>query len=116
MITGAHVMMYDQNADALRLFFRDVLGFPAVDAGGGWLIMKLPPAEIGVHPTDDPEGSAELYLMCDDLKATMAELSVKGVKCSPPQSVGWGELTTLEAPGGRKIGLYQPRHPVAHSL
>lgn len=116
MITGAHVMMYDANADALRLFFRDVLGFPAVDAGGGWLIMKLPPAEIGVHPSEDAAGSAELYLMCDDLKATMAELSVKGVSCGPVQSVGWGELTTLEAPGGRKIGLYQPHHPVAHSL
>ena len=116
MITGAHVMFYDRNADAMRLFFRDVLGFPAVDAGHGWLIMKLPPAEIGVHPTESPEGSCELYLMCDDLKATMAELSVKGVSCAPVQSVGWGELTTLEGPGGRKIGLYQPHHPVAHSL
>ncbi len=116
MITGAHVMLYDQNADALRLFFRDVLEFPAVDAGDGWLIMKLPPAEVGVHPTESAEGSAELFLMCDDLRATMAMLAVKGVSCSPVQNVGWGELTTLEAPGGRKIGLYQPRHAVAHSL
>jgi hypothetical protein len=116
MITGAHVMLYDQNADALRLFFRDVLEFEAVDAGGGWLILKLPPAELGVHPTDSIEGSCELYLMCDDLRATMATLAVRGVTCGPVQSVGWGERTTLEAPGGRKIGLYQPRHPTAHSL
>jgi catechol 2,3-dioxygenase-like lactoylglutathione lyase family enzyme len=109
MITGAHTVLYSPDADALRAFFRDVLGFPAVDAGGGWLIFGLPPAELAAHPGGQSGG--ELYLMCDDLEATMADLQAKGVELGPVSDQGWGRVTTIALPGGGELGLYEPRHP-----
>lgn len=120
MITGAHFLLYSTDADADRLFFRDVLGFRAVDAGGGWLILALPPAELGVHPGDFKQVHAEhsmlgavLYLMCDDLTSTMADLKTKGVRCSEVVEAEWGSKTTFALPSGGEIGLYQPSHPTA---
>jgi catechol 2,3-dioxygenase-like lactoylglutathione lyase family enzyme len=109
MITGAHTVLYSPDADALREFFRDVLGFPSVDAGGGWLIFGLPPSELAAHPGEAP--GSELYLMCDDLEATMAELRAKGVELGPVGDQGWGRVTTIALPGGGELGLYEPRHP-----
>jgi catechol 2,3-dioxygenase-like lactoylglutathione lyase family enzyme len=115
MITGAHVIVYSRDAEADRAFFRDVLGYPHVDAGGGWLIFKLPPAEVAVHPTD-AAGSHELYLMCDDVTATVTQLADKGVTCGQVSDEGWGLLTAVELPGGGTLGLYEPRHPKATEL
>ena len=112
MIFGAHVIVYSKDGDADRRFLRDVLGFPAVDAGHGWLIIALPPGEIAVHPADE-NGRHELYFMCDDLKAEMAALVAKGVHCSEVHSERWGSITKIGLPGGGEIGLYEPRHPVA---
>ena len=112
MINGIHALIYAEDADKVRAFFKDVLGFPAVDAGQGWLIFALPPAELGIHPTDG-ETHHELYLMCDDVERTIADLKQKGVECAPIQDVGWGRLTSLTVPGGGTLGLYQPRHPTA---
>jgi predicted enzyme related to lactoylglutathione lyase len=93
-----------------------VLKYPHVDAGGGWLIFKAPPGELAVHPTDGPPAHA-FYLMCDDLAETMAELSEHGAEFTEPVSDrGWGLLTSVRLPGGGELGLYQPRHPIAHSL
>ena len=114
MITGAHAVVFTADAEATRAFFRDVLGFPSVDAGGGWLIFALPPAELAAHPADDP-GRHELYLMCDDITATVAELEVKGVQFSRPVSdEGFGLMTSIRLPGGGELGLYEPRHPIPH--
>ena len=115
MITGLHALIFNPDADAVRAFFRDVLGFSSVDAGGGWLIFALPPAELGIHPTEDGQsGQHELYLMCDDLEQTMAELSARGVEFSKPVSdQGFGLVTWLKIPGGAELALYQPRHPTA---
>ena len=118
MITGAHVVIYTQDAEADRAFFRDVLGFPSVDAGEGWLIFAMPPAELGVHPTKEKEwqnealkGHHELFLMCDSVDATTQELKGKGVEFSQPvKDVGWGLLTALRLPGGSEMWLYEPRH------
>jgi catechol 2,3-dioxygenase-like lactoylglutathione lyase family enzyme len=115
VITGAHVIVYSRDADADRAFLRDVLEYPHVDAGGGWLIFKLPPAEVAVHPTENA-GSHELYLMCDDVTATIAQLDAKGVQCGPVSDEGWGLLTTIRMPGGGDLGLYEPRHPKATDL
>jgi catechol 2,3-dioxygenase-like lactoylglutathione lyase family enzyme len=112
MITGAHAIIYSAAADEVRVFLRDVLGFAFVDAGGGWLVFALPPAELAVHPTDG-EGQHELFLMCDDIEAAIAELSAKGVECKPVTEQRWGRLTSLTLPGGSELGLYQPRHPTA---
>ncbi|MGR6319904.1 extradiol dioxygenase [Micromonospora soli] len=115
MINGAHVIIYSRDAEADRAFFRDVLGYPHVDAGGGWLIFKLPPAEVAVHPADS--ASHELFLMCDDVAATVAELTVKGVEFTEPVSDrGWGLMTMLRLPGGGELGLYEPRHDKAYEL
>ena len=115
MITGAHAIVYSSDADADRAFFRDVLGFPSVDAGGGWLIFALPPAELAAHPAD-PGGSHELYLMCDEIESTVAELRAKGVEFTAPVSdEGFGLLTSLKLPGGGELGLYEPRHPIPHA-
>jgi catechol 2,3-dioxygenase-like lactoylglutathione lyase family enzyme len=115
VITGGHVIIYSQNAEADRAFFRDVLKYPQVDAGAGWLVFRLPPTELAVHPADGP-GSHQLYLICDDLTATMAELAAAGVHCAPTTEARWGRLTSLALPGGGELGLYQPRHPLAIDL
>jgi len=112
MMTGAHIIIYSKNAEADRKFFRDVLKFSAVDAGHGWLIFALPPAEAAFHP-DENNDKHELYFMCDDLKATMKSLKEKKVKCGAVTEQRWGSLTTFSLPGGGKIGLYQPKHPTA---
>jgi catechol 2,3-dioxygenase-like lactoylglutathione lyase family enzyme len=114
MITGAHVIVYSKDAEADRTFFRDILGFPSVDAGHGWLIFALPPAEAAFHPSDS-NGPHELFLMCGDLKAEMAALAEKGVVCSPVEVERWGSITRVELPGGGRVGLYQPTHPTALS-
>jgi catechol 2,3-dioxygenase-like lactoylglutathione lyase family enzyme len=115
MFSGAHVVVYSKNAEADRAFFRDVLEFKSVDAGHGWLIFALPPAEAAIHPSN--EGSAhELYFMCDDLKAEMASLAKKGVKCSKVEEARWGSITKMRLPGGGEVGLYQPKHPIALGL
>lgn len=109
MIHGAHVIIYSKNAEADRKFFRDVLGYRFEDAGDGWLIFALPPAEVAVHPSDS-NGSHELYLMCDDVEALVADMRAKGIECSEPRDRGWGILTAVELPGGGDLGIYQPRH------
>jgi catechol 2,3-dioxygenase-like lactoylglutathione lyase family enzyme len=115
VINSAHVILYSRDAEADRAFLRDVLGYPHVDAGGGWLIFRLPPAEVAVHPAE--AASHELFLMCDDLDATMAELTGKGVQFSGPiREAGWGRITSITLPGGGELGLYQPLHPTAHQL
>ncbi len=113
MINGAHVILYSRDAVADRAFIRDVLGFPGVDAGGGWLIFRLPPAEVAVHPSQE-RPRHELYLMCDDIEGTLAQLRDKGVKAGPVSDQGWGLLTAVTLPSGAQLGLYEPRHTVAH--
>jgi len=115
MINGAHVILYSKDAEADRAFFRDVLGFKSVDAGHGWLIFALPPAEAAFHPSGE-NGAHELYFMCDDLKAEMALLAAKGVACTEVDEQRWGSITKIQLPGGGKIGLYQPKHPTALGL
>jgi catechol 2,3-dioxygenase-like lactoylglutathione lyase family enzyme len=115
MISGAHVIIYSKNAEADRAFFRDVLGFKSVDAGHGWLIFALPPAEAAFHP-GDKNSVHELYLMCDDLKSEMAALAKKNVTCSEIQEERWGSITKMRLPGGGDIHLYQPKHPKALGL
>jgi len=110
MISGAHVIVYSKDAEADRAFFQDVLGFRSVDAGRGWLIFALPPAEAAFHPAEEND-KHELYFLCDDLKAEMAALEEKGVACSKPVEERWGLITKIPLPGGGKIGFYQPRHP-----
>jgi catechol 2,3-dioxygenase-like lactoylglutathione lyase family enzyme len=110
VIFGAHVIVYSKDAAADRAFFRDVLGYPSVDAGHDWLIFALPPAEVAVHPTEQ-DGSDELYFMCDDVKAEIASLAAKGVRCSEVEEARWGSLTRIHLPGGGRVGLYQPKHP-----
>jgi catechol 2,3-dioxygenase-like lactoylglutathione lyase family enzyme len=109
MINGAHVIIYSKDAAADRAFLRDVMGFPHVDVGEGWLIFRLPDSEVAVHPGSSGE-SHELYLMCDDLAATMADLKARGVACETPESLGWGMRTRLDLPGGGKLAMYEPRH------
>jgi hypothetical protein len=123
MITGAHFLLYSTNADADRAFFRDIFNFKHIDLGGNWLIFALPPAEMAVHPasvTDFVQTHAEqrlsgtvLYLMCDDLKATMQMLELKHIECTPVMTAEWGSATTVGLPSGGRIGLYQPTHPTA---
>lgn len=115
VINGAHVVIYSRDAEADRAFFRDVLGYPHVDAGGGWLIFKLPPAEVAVHPAE--AASHELFLMCDDIAATVADLIAKGVEFTRPVSdQGWGLMAVLRLPGGGDLGLYEPRHDRAYEI
>jgi len=111
VITGAHAIIFSKDAEALRAFLGDTLGFRSVDAGGGWLIFGLPPAELAAHPAEEA-GKHELYLMCDDIEATVAELEAKGVKfAGPVNEAGFGLMTSIELPGGGELGLYEPRHP-----
>ena len=112
MISGAHVILYSTDATADRAFFRDVLGFPSVDAGEGWLIFALPPAEVAIHPADGMDHH-ELFLTCDDLKAEISALERKGVRCSAVQEARWGSITRIRLPGGSELAIYQPKHPLA---
>lgn len=109
MLLGAHSIIYSTEPDADRAFLRDVLGLPSVDAGGGWLIFGLPPAEVAVHPADKNDRH-EFYLMCDDVEAFVAEMERHDIRCGPIQNPGWGLLTELALPGGGRLGVYQPRH------
>src|SRR5271156_1891245 len=115
MIIGSHVVIYSKDAEADRAFFRDVLGFPFVDAGHGWLVFALPAGEAAFHPSEK-NGTHELYFLCDDLKSEMAALAKKGVNCSAVQEERWGSITKIGLPGGGQIGLYQPKHPTALGL
>jgi hypothetical protein len=110
VIRGAHVIIYSRDADADRAFFRDVLKYPFADAGHGWLIFALPPAEIAVHPSEGNDVH-ELYFMCDDVHAFIREMSAIHVACSPVDEQRWGSITQVTLPGGGKIGVYQPKHP-----
>ena len=112
MISAAHVVVYTKDAEADRRFFRDVLGLKSVDAGHGWLIFALPPAEAAFHPSDHNDAH-ELYFICDDLDAEITSLAMKGVDCSPVQEARWGSITKMRLPGGGAVGLYQPKHPLA---
>ena len=115
LISGAHVLIYSRDAAADRAFFRDVLGLDSVDSGGGWLIFALPPAEVALHPTEEQDHH-ELYLLCEDIEATAQELERRGVPLKRPfDEARWGRVTEITLPGGGRIGLYQPKHPLAHS-
>jgi len=126
MLIGAHVLLYSENPEADRTFFRDVLEYPAVDAGGGWLIFKLPTAEAAIHPADKTSRQmvhggqrqlgAVLYLMCDDLAAQIKLLKTKNVSCTEIDEERWGIRTTIKLPSGGELGLYQPKHPTALGL
>jgi len=111
VINGVHAVVFSREADQVRAFFADVLGLAAVDAGGGWLIFALPPAELAVHPADG-DGHHELYLMCDDIQATLTELRSKGVEVAREVSdQRWGLMAAIRLPDGSEFGIYQPRHP-----
>ena len=113
MINGAHALIFSPDAEGLRTFLRDTLEFPSVDAGGGWLIFALPPAELAAHPANG-DLHHELYLMCDDIEATREVLTGKGVEFTRPVSdEGFGLMTAIKLPGGGELGLYEPRHPTA---
>jgi len=122
MIFGTHLLLYSRDPEADRAFFRNVLGFPHVDSGGGWLIFALPPAEMGIHPAEDnlTQGHAgqdlatgTLYLMCDHLSGTLEELAEKGVGHTELREAEWGVATSIRLPGGASLGLYEPRHALA---
>jgi catechol 2,3-dioxygenase-like lactoylglutathione lyase family enzyme len=125
MFIGAHVLLYSNDAEADRAFLRDVLGLKGVDAGGGWLIFALPPAEVAVHPAEESPTPgqatqlplrAELYFMCDDVRAYVRRLAEHGVQCAVPGEEPWGITTTIPLPSGGSVGLYQPLHPTALQL
>src|SRR4051794_36187228 len=110
-ITGVHAILYTRDAEADRAWLADVLGLESVDAGGGWLIFALPPAELAAHPASGDGGDAALYLMCDNIEATMQELRAKGVGFDGPVTAErWGRVTTIVLPSDARIGLYEPRH------
>ena len=115
MINGAHFIIYSRDAEADRAFFRDVLHFPAVDAGRGWLIFALPPAEFAIHPAEGEEAPA-LYLMSADLKTVLASLQARQIGFEPLTEARWGTIVHFNLPGGTRIGVYQPKHPTALSL
>jgi catechol 2,3-dioxygenase-like lactoylglutathione lyase family enzyme len=125
MINGAHILLYTKDPGADRAFLRDVLGFKSVNVGGGWLIFALPPAEAAFHPMGDTPGQthaghrllgAAVYLMCDDLQATIRDLAAKNVRCTEVETAEWGIKTTIPLPSGGEVGLYQPTHPTALNL
>jgi predicted enzyme related to lactoylglutathione lyase len=122
MITSVHTLVYAEDATAARAFFRDVLSLPVVDDGDGWLIFKLPPAELGVHPAESegghtPADTMRLSLMCDDVEATAQELAARGVEfVGPIVDRGYGLVTTIKVPGGVTLDLYEPRHATAYAL
>jgi len=115
MISGAHTVVFCEDPDRARAFFRDVLGFPSVDAGGGWLIFRLPPSEIAMHPDaglPPGEGRHELFFMCADIEVATRALRAKGVELVlPVEEAAWGSIVRFKVPGGGTFGLYQPKHP-----
>jgi hypothetical protein len=113
MLTGMHAVIYSRDAAADRAFFKDVLGFSSVDAGDGWLIFAMPPAEVAFHPAEGGDRHL-VYLMCDDVTTEAARLAERGVDCAPVSDQGWGLLTSIRLPGGGELSLYEPRHPLAH--
>ncbi|GIH11816.1 hypothetical protein Rhe02_98830 [Rhizocola hellebori] len=116
MINAVHMILFSENPAADRAFLRDVLGYPYVDTGHDWLIFKLPPAEAGVHPGQGADGVA-MYFLCDDIDATLAELTAAGVETLRPVSKeDWGLATAIKLPGGAQVGLYQPLHALAYEL
>jgi len=116
VITGTHVILSSTDADADRAFLADLLGTPSVDAGGGWTILQLPPGEVAVHPAES-SGAAELYLVCDDVEATVVDLDRRGIPVEGGISEErWGRLTSIRLPGGGRVGLYEARHPTAFDL
>jgi predicted enzyme related to lactoylglutathione lyase len=117
MITSVHTLVYADDADAARAFFRDVLGWPHVDAGDGWLIFKTGPSELGVHPAGDQPPHHEISLMCDDIEKTVAELSAKGVEFAGGiTDLDFGRIVMMKVPGAGDILVYESRHPSAHDL
>ncbi|HVA09904.1 MAG TPA: VOC family protein [Acidimicrobiales bacterium] len=125
MINGTHAILYAEDAEAARTFLREVLELPYVNVHDGWLIFKLPPAEVGIHPTGAPvaagegpsSGHHEVYLMCDDIARTVSELTAKGVEFAGPiEQAGFGRLVRLRVPGAGDLGLYEPRHATAYDL
>jgi catechol 2,3-dioxygenase-like lactoylglutathione lyase family enzyme len=110
MIVGAHIIIYSRDAEADRAFFRDILRYPFVDAGHGWLIFALPPAELALHPSDE-NGAHQLYFMCDDVKTFIGEMQRRGVECSAVHEQAWGSVTSVTLPGGGSVGVYQAKHP-----
>jgi len=109
MITGAHSIIYSSDPEADRNFFKTVLKFPHVDVGHGWLIFKLPPSEIAVHPSTE-NGLVEFYLLCDDIHEFIKEMSDKEISCTTLNSQRWGDIVYLTLPGGGKLGVYEPKH------
>jgi hypothetical protein len=114
MINGAHSIIYSTNPEADREFLRDVIGLPHVDVGHGWLIFGLPPSEVAVHPGDNDKH--ELYFMCDDLDAFIAQMKERGFASGDVHDQPWGRLTHVTLPGGGKLGVYQPRHARPQSM
>ena len=116
-IIGAHMLVYTPEAQALRATLRDVFGFPHVDAGDGWLIFALPPSELGVHPSEETGAAAvqhQVSLMCDDIEATVADLRAKGIQIQDePVDAGYGITVMMDLPGGVRMQLYEPHHPMA---
>lgn len=110
MITGAHTVIYSTDAEADRAFLRDVVGLASVDAGGGWLIFAASPGEIAVHPAEANDRH-ELYLLCDNVEAFVQKMQDRSCPCSPVNDQPWGRLTSVQLPGGGKLGVYKPRHP-----
>ena len=110
MITGAHVVVFSRDAEADRAFLRDVVRLPFVDAGEGWLIFGLPPAEVAFHPAE-ASGEQHLYLLCEDVDGFVASMAERGVSCASVRTLSWGRLTELPLPGGGTLGVYEPRHP-----
>src|SRR5262249_33183383 len=122
LVNGVHVLIYTTNPEADRAFFRDILGFRHLDIGHGWLIFGLPPAEAAFHPIDGPAASthaghqlltSHVYLMCDDVRATVDALAAKNVPCTEIETEDWGIRTTVRLPSGGELGLYQPTHETA---
>jgi hypothetical protein len=120
MFLGTHLLLYSRDPEADRAFLRDVLELRSIDAGHNWPIFTLPPAEVAIHPAENMEdtpadrtASCDVYLMCRNLEPAIATLAAKGVVCGPVQQARWGAVTTIPMPGGGKLGLYEPRHPLA---
>ena len=109
MITGAHVILYSADAAADKAFFKDVLGFPYVDVGHGWLIFGLPPSEIAVHPAEE-NGPPEFYLLCEDIAVFVKEMEGRRVPCTLVMQQRWGAVVQITLPGGGKVGVYEPKH------